>query len=93
MGPGFQLVLAMSVPTLAVLLGILLNNNRFHDLNNRFHDLNGRMGELNNRINDLRADIDKRFEAMEKLFSERLLRVEQVLGAGLTNIEQNLHLR
>jgi hypothetical protein len=49
MDPGFQLVLAMSVPTLAVLLGILLNNNRFHDVNNRFQDLNGPMGELNNR--------------------------------------------
>jgi hypothetical protein len=30
---------------------------------------------------------------MEKLFSERLLRVEQVLDARLTSIERNLHLR
>lgn len=93
MDPGFPLVLAMSVPTLAVLLGILLDNNRFHDLNTRFNDLHGRMGETNNRINDLQADIDKRFEAMVKLFTERLLRVEQVLDARLTNIEQTLHLR
>jgi hypothetical protein len=79
MDPTIQLTMAMVVPTLAVLIGILLNNSRFND--------------LNHRINGLRTDVDRRFEGLEKLFTERLLRVEQVLDARLTNIEQQLHLR
>jgi hypothetical protein len=33
------------------------------------------------------------FSALEKLFTEKLLRVEQVMDARLTRIEQELKLR
>jgi hypothetical protein len=74
-----QLTLAMSVPTLAVLTGILINNSR---------------------LSDLRAHMDVRFQAvddkfamMEKLFMERLRRVEEVIDARLTRIENDLKIR
>ena len=62
----------MGVPTLAVLLGILINNSR---------------------LGDLRTHVDARFESMEKLFSEKLHRVEGVMDARLTRIENELKLR
>jgi hypothetical protein len=70
-----QTVLTVSVPTLAVLIGILVNNARLSD--------------LNKRIDELRADIDRRFDAMEKLFTEKLLRVEQAMDARIKHLEEN----
>ena len=70
-----QTILTVSVPTLAVLIGILVNNARLSD--------------LNKRIDELRADMDRRFDAMEKLFIEKLLRVEQVMDARIKHLEEN----
>lgn len=65
-----------TVPTfLVVLAGILINNRR--------------LGDTNRRIDDLRADILRRLDGMEKLFTERLLRVEQVMDARLKHLEEN----
>ena len=71
-----QVILSISVPTIAVLVGILINNSRLSDL--RAH------------IDVRFADVDKRFVALEKLFDEKLLRVEQVIDARLTRIEKDL---
>jgi hypothetical protein len=70
-----QTLLTVSVPTLAVLVGILVNNARLSD--------------LNKRIDELRADMDRRFDAMEKLFTEKLFRVEQVMDARIKHLEEN----
>lgn len=71
-----QVLLSVSVPTVAVLLGILINNSRLSDL--RAHM-------------DVRfAEVDQRFASLEKLFDQKLLRVEQVMDARLTNIEREL---
>ena len=70
-----QTILTVSIPTLAVLIGILVNNARLSD--------------LNSRIGELRADIDRRFDGMEKLLTEKLLRVEQVMDARLKHLEEN----
>ena len=75
MADATQTVLTVSIPTLAVLIGILVNNARLSD--------------LNNRISELRADIDRRFDGMEKLMTEKLLRVEQVMDARLKPLEEN----
>ena len=69
------MVLTVSVPTLAVLIGILVNNSRLSD--------------TNRRIDDLRAHTDARFGALESLFTEKLYRVEQVLDARLRHVEEN----
>jgi hypothetical protein len=75
MADAAQTILTVSVPTLAVLIGILVNNARLSD--------------LNKRIDELRADMDRRFDAMEKLFVEKLLRVEQVMDARIKHLEEN----
>jgi len=77
-----QTVLTVGIPTLAVLMGILVNNSRFNDLNTRFNDLNSRLGEF-------RDYVDSRFNTMESVFTEKLLRVEQVMGARLKHLEDN----
>ena len=75
MADAAQTILTVSVPTLAVLIGILVNNARLSD--------------LNKRIDELRVDIDRRFDAMERLFTEKLLRFEQVMDARIKHMEEN----
>ena len=75
MADATQTVLTVSLPTLAVLIGILVNNARLSD--------------LNKRITELRADIGGRLDGMEKLFTEKLLRVEQAIDARLKHLEEN----
>jgi hypothetical protein len=75
MADATQTILTVSIPTLAVLIGILVNKARLSD--------------LNKRSDEFRADIDRRFDAMEKLFTEKLLRVEQVVDARIKNLEEN----
>ena len=75
MADATQTILTVSIPTLAVLIGILVNNARLND--------------LNKRIDELRADMNHRFDAMEKLFTEKLLRVEQVMDARIKHLEEN----
>ena len=75
MADATQTLLTVSIPTLAVLIGILVNNARLND--------------LNKRIDELRADMGHRFDAMEKLFTEKLLRVEQVMDARIKHLEEN----
>jgi hypothetical protein len=41
----------------------------------------------NKRIDDLGRRMDQRFDAMEKLFTEKLLRVEQVMDARIKHLE------
>jgi hypothetical protein len=83
-----QAVLTVGMPTLAVLVGILINNNRLSDFNSRLSD-------INNRISELRDNIDVRFRALEQTLDARfaeqkaeLLRVEQVMDARLRHLEE-----
>ncbi len=45
------------------------------------------------RLSDLRSDIDARFNRSDALFTERLRRVEEVMDARLTRIEDQLRIR
>jgi hypothetical protein len=63
-----QTALAISIPTIAVLIGIL---NNF-------------------RLSDLRAHVDTRITDMKETLRTEILRVEGVLDARLTNVEQRL---
>jgi hypothetical protein len=71
-----QVILSVSVPTIAVLVGILINNSR--------------LGDLRAHMDVRFSEVDRRFGSLEKLFDEKLLRVEQVLDARLTRIERDL---
>ena len=70
--PELQTTLTVSIPTLAVLIGILVNNSRLNDLNARFTD-------LSRRIDDLK-----------ELWRSELRRVEEVLDARLSHLEERL---
>ena len=73
-----QVILTVSVPTLAVLVGILVNNSRLSDL--RAH-MDARMNDLNTRLDDLRTDLKETWRA-------ELRRVEEVLDACLKHLEE-----
>jgi hypothetical protein len=64
----------VSAPTLAALIGILVNHTG--------------LGGLSKRIDELRAGADRRFDAMEKVFTETLFRVEQVMDARIKHREE-----
>ena len=71
-----QVILSISVPTMAVLVGILINNSR--------------LGDLRAHMDVRFSEVDKQFRSLGKLFDEKLLRVEQVIDARLSSIEKNL---
>ncbi|MBZ5621396.1 MAG: hypothetical protein LAQ69_22120 [Acidobacteriia bacterium] len=70
-----QAVLTVSMPTLAVLVGILLNNSRLSDLKSY----------MDRRFDALGAVLDARFAEQKA----ELLRVEQVMDARLRHLEEN----
>jgi hypothetical protein len=83
-----QIALSVGVPTVAVLVGILINNSRLSDLNSRLADLNSRLG-------DFRAHIDARFDAVNQRFDDakdtwraELHRLEEVIDARLKHLEE-----
>ncbi len=69
-----QTSIVAAVPTLAVLVGILVNNSRLSD--------------TNARIAELRAHVDGRFDDMRDLWRAELHRVEEVLDARLKHLEE-----
>jgi len=75
MDASLQVAISISVPTLAVLVGILINNSR--------------LGDVNNRISDLRSHMDNRFDDMKETWRAELQRVEGVLDARLKHLEDN----
>ena len=81
MTPDTQAVISATLPTLAVLIGILVNNSRLSD--------------LRSSLNDLRSSNDKRFDDVRdyiRVTSERhdanLRRVEEVIDARLKHLEE-----
>jgi len=78
-------LMTVGIPTLAVLVGILVNNSRLSDL--RAH--------IDSRLSDLRADMDARFKDLRAVMDARfevahadLIRVEQVMDARLRHLEE-----
>ena len=75
MADATQVILTVSIPTLAVLIGVLVNNARLND--------------LNKRIDDFRTHVDSRFSATDAWFTERLRRVEEVMDARLKHLAES----
>ena len=88
MTPDTQAMISATLPTLAVLIGILVNNSRLSDLRSPLGDLR--------TSNDRRFDdVNRRFDEMRdyiRVTSERhdanLRRVEEVIDARLKHLEQ-----
>jgi hypothetical protein len=81
-----QMVTALATaafPTFAVLVGILINNQRLNDFNQRWNDfarsVDQRFTETNRHIDDVK----------DVLRSE-MFRIEQVLDARLKHLEEHL---
>ena len=70
-----QTIFTVSVPTLAVLIGILVNNSRLSD--------------TNRRIDDLRGDLGRQISDTRDILRAELLRVEQVMDARLKHLEES----
>lgn len=66
---GFQLALSLSVPTLAVLVGILVNNARLSDLRNH----------VDMRFANMEKLCDEKLRRTEKVIDARLTRFEHEL--------------
>jgi hypothetical protein len=69
-----QVALSVGVPTLAVLIGILINNSRLTDL--RSH--------IDSRFNAM----DKRFDDAKDTWRAELRRVGEVIDARLKHLEE-----
>ena len=69
------------MPTLAVLVGILVNNSRLSDL--RAY-IDARLSAIEKVMDARFAAVDARFEAAH----QELLRVEAVLNARLSHLEE-----
>jgi hypothetical protein len=88
-----QSILTVGLPTLAVLIGILVNNSRFNDFNSRLNelrsDMNRRFDDTNRRFEDRFDDVNRRIEDTRDLLRAAFLRVEQVLDARVKHLEEN----
>jgi hypothetical protein len=76
-----QAILTVGMPTLAVLVGILVNNSRLSDLR----------AYIDSRLSAIEKLMDARFDAVDARFEaahQELLRVEGVLDARLSHLEQ-----
>lgn len=69
MDAGLQVALSIGVPTLAVLMGILINNSRLSDL--RSH--------MDNRFADLEKLFDAKLRRVEEVMDARLSSIEHEL--------------
>jgi hypothetical protein len=84
-----QLYLAIGIPTLAVLVGILTNSVQLNAMSARFGSMENR---IDGRIASIEARIDARFNNMEVKFDtltgkvidvdNRVTRIEAKLGIG-----------
>ena len=94
MTPELQTLLTVGVPTIAVLIGILVNNSRLGDMdrhmNGRLGDMNSRIDDINARMSEMRSHFDGRIDELKETWRAELRRVEEVLDARLTNMEQRM---
>lgn len=75
-----QLFLAIGIPTLAILLGMLVNFMQVNTINLRISDTNTRISDTNARLASFEASVNSRFDVlMSKIvdIDNRLVRLEE----------------
>jgi hypothetical protein len=81
-----QLVTALTTaafPTFAVLIGILINNQRLNDTNQRINDFA--------RAVDVRfTDTNRHIDDVKETLRAEMFRMEQVIDARLKHLEEHL---
>jgi hypothetical protein len=86
MADATQALLTATIPTLAVLIGILVNNSRLSDLRS---DMDRRFDDMGRRIDDRFDEVNRRMEDTRDLLRAEFLRVEQVLDARVRHLEED----
>ena len=79
-----QAILTVGVPTLAVLVGILVNGSRLSDLRSY---MDWRFDSMDKRFDSMERRSDQRFEDLKETWRAELHRVEEVLDARLKHLE------
>jgi hypothetical protein len=87
-----QFYLTIGVPTLAVLIGVLMNTVQFSSINARFISQDARFNSLETRISNLETRFDARFNNLEVKFDTLIGKVID-LGNRVTRIEAKLDIR
>jgi hypothetical protein len=89
--PDSQVLLSIGIPTIAVLIGILLNTRQNDRLEQHVDaQLASVRSELKADIGALRSEMNARFNAVDARFDaahQALLRVEGVMDARLKHLE------
>jgi hypothetical protein len=90
-----QFYLTIGIPTLAVLIGILMNAVHFSSINSRFNSQDARFSSIDARFNSIEArfnGIDGRFNNLEVKFDTLIEKVID-LDNLVTRIEAKLDIR
>jgi hypothetical protein len=102
-----QSILTVGLPTLAVLIGILMNNSRFNDFNSRLGELRAdmhrhfdgtsqRFDGISQRFDDTNRRFDDRFDDLSRRIEDTNRRIEDtrdLLRAEFLRVEQVLDAR
>ena len=80
MADATQTVLMVTVPTLAVLMGILVNNARLSDTNRRIEDINRRIDDLRQYFDGRLNDAARVNEAMFKMLLDKIEEIDTRLS-------------
>ncbi len=90
-------VIGMTYPTIAVLIGILLNNSRLSDLrsdtNKRFDDVNIRFAGVNARFDAVNLhfdDVNRRFDDVNRRLDEMRVEIRDLIRLTSERHDANL---
>lgn len=83
-------LLAPIATLIVVILGVFFSS---HHVDARISDLRSHMDARFNSVDARFNSVDARFNSTDQLFQERLRRVEEIMDARLSRIEQEIHLK
>jgi hypothetical protein len=81
---------ALAVPTIVILVGILLSNQRLNDLNGRFGDFNSRFNDLHKRLDDLRTEMIARIDGLGETLRAEMARNHSELLAKIAELDNRI---
>jgi hypothetical protein len=87
-----QLYLTIGIPTLAILIGILMNTLQYSSFNARFNSQDAQFNSLEARMSSLETRFDARFNNLEVKFDTLIGKVIDV-DNRVTRIEAKLDIR
>jgi len=94
-----QFYLTIGIPTLAVLIGVLMNVVQFNSINARFASTDARFSALETRFSNLETRFDARFNSIDARFNNLEVKFDTLIGKiidvdnRVTRIEAKLDIR